>query len=1833
MEGAVEKKWYEMWWSQFKLLLWKNWKIMLRNRRSTIVQLAAPAFFVITLFFLEIAVRQDERYAGDLYNIVRTQKPYKVPDIPPCVQGPDTDFCYTFVYAPDTPDVKEIIDLIRTQNNPTIPEDKVRAFDSEDEVDSFLFDHMNTTQASVIFEFDILNSNDSNVPLLRNVTYTVQVNQTDQYSHGVPIRMTDSVGIPLQYAAERALLQWLNRQTTFLNTMHNVSLVKFPHPEVLTTNIIGENGPLWFFAALMFNFVVGLGNIVSEKENKLRAIMKLMGLYDSVYWVTWFITLSVFSTATVFVLIITGAIFQFNFFLKNAFGLYFFLMEFFALSLVSLTFLISTFVRKAAQATGVGFLVFILGFFLLLGGTIVFSVNADNWIRLIFSFFSPTPFSVGLGYLGSATEKEAYPGLSWSEVDNKEVVRGGVISFNQMYGWLILDFFIYLLLALYFDNVIKDQYGTRRPYYYFLMPSYWTGRAKPVSETKGRPKTLAKTESMTLLEVNDEDVIQETKAVREDNLPKNTAVKVQDLTKIYRGERTGCCSCLKAKPKDFYAVNDLNLSIESDTLLCLLGPNGAGKTTTIHMLVGFHEATSGDAVVFGNSIRNNITEVQKVMGVCPQFDILWNELTGEEHLQLFAGLKNIDPVNIEKEVNRLLKEVSLEDSRKVRSVSYSGGMRRRLSVAISLIGNPKIVFLDEPTTGMDPVSRRQVWNIIEKAKKNKVIVLTTHSMEEADILGDKIAIMAQGRLQCVGSSLHLKQKFGAGYRITIGAEENMVDKVIKFVNDNLEGAKLVSQPQSGYMGFTLSRDGTKDLIPFFRKLEGESKKLSLRDVQLSLTTLEEVFLTIAENAELRKIQASIKQQFEDEHKESMGEIDSNGVEMKDMNQTDVENGGVRRKKDKFSRRDQFKALFIKTARLQSRDKKTNICQCLTPFFLVLLLFLFQVLVDYIIDADPVDEVIYQNATQPFHLLSQIYFDGEQCRPEAVGFTQVCPNAFVEDVVLPLYLQGSKILYSSNGVDTELGDYALGTGIFGKVTPVFNETFDHKFQVFNPFGQLTSWTFDLPNWPIRFNFYKYNDKEAIEKYVYDSWDDGQIRIVGGYSFEELDFTNNEFSWFVYFNHTLTFGEDVPFLMNRMTNAIAQLMDEPAIVKLKGIKEMPTLAKDKIFELDLPSLAGAFFYMLVLLQLMPVFLANIVYEKESKIKEIMSMMGLKMNIYWVVHYVFDFFVYFIVMMMLIIAGLIFQFRVFTTNTFLSYFLLFFFWGHVLIAISFVLSTLFSSRRTALIVGYFLVLGIALLCNAVLESVFGDIFGVSAVKRSLLSCVPFFALYRGLVYLTAEVSWSGPGYSISSMNLDVVNIGEVYGFLIVEWCVLMILWLYLEQVVPSGWGVKKHPLFFLGYGKHLESEETLDESVDTSDMPEDVSKEQKAVFKKKAKKRYQVLVKNIKKVYPSVDGNPPKTAVKGVSFGVKKNSCMGILGHNGAGKTTLIHMLIGLFDSTSGTAYICKKNLKNDLEEIHTFMGICPQHDVLWENLTGREHLEFYGRIKGLRGDELKKEVARGLKAVNLWDARNKLSRKYSGGMKRRLSVAIAILGQPKVIFLDEPSTGLDPKSRQDLWKVINDAKKNSSIVLTTHSMEEADAICDRIMIMADGEVKCLGVSADLKHRFGEGFKVSVQVAKHEDDKPVDDFVKEHLPGAVLINELAGSRNYQVGKDEVKLHEVFELFETNKERLHITDWAITNTTLEEVFLRISLANENKGSSEESQSDEDSDQSSEASGRGKKEAKDSESEEEKKKESSSEGSEKEESGSEESEGEEEEEEEEDRESGKEESSSEEDK
>lgn len=215
-----------------------------------------------------------------------------------------------------------------------------------------------------------------------------------------------------------------------------------------------------------------------------------------------------------------------------------------------------------------------------------------------------------------------------------------------------------------------------------------------------------------------------------------TAVQTINLTKKF-GDRT--------------AVNDLNLSIKKGELFSLLGVNGAGKTTTIKMLSCLCKPTSGDAVLLGDSIIKNPFGVKQKINVSPQETAVAPKLTVKENLVLIAGIYGSDKKESVKKADEMIESFGLGEVAKDKAKTLSGGWQRRLSIAMALISNPEILFLDEPTLGLDVLARRELWKVIEKLKGNITIVLTTHYLEEVEALSDRAAVMAKGQLKAVGT--------------------------------------------------------------------------------------------------------------------------------------------------------------------------------------------------------------------------------------------------------------------------------------------------------------------------------------------------------------------------------------------------------------------------------------------------------------------------------------------------------------------------------------------------------------------------------------------------------------------------------------------------------------------------------------------------------------------------------------------------------------------------------------------------------------------------------------------------------------------------------------------------------------------------------------------------------------------------------------------------------------------------------------------------------------------------------------------------------------------------
>lgn len=263
----------------------------------------------------------------------------------------------------------------------------------------------------------------------------------------------------------------------------------------------------------------------------------------------------------------------------------------------------------------------------------------------------------------------------------------------------------------------------------------------------------------------------------------------------------------------------------------------------------------------------------------------------------------------------------------------------------------------------------------------------------------------------------------------------------------------------------------------------------------------------------------------------------------------------------------------------------------------------------------------------------------------------------------------------------------------------------------------------------------------------------------------------------------------------------------------------------------------------------------------------------------------------------------------------------------------------------------------------------------------------------------------------------------------------------------------------------------------------------------------MKQLSKTY---SGTPPKHAVKKLSFGIPMGECFGFLGINGAGKTSTLKILSGEQLPTAGGAALGGLDILTQQVQVRRLLGYCPQFDALLEMLTVREHLQLYARMKGVSEAKLEEVVQQKMKEMDLLSFENKLAGTLSGGNKRKLSVGIAMIGSPSIIFLDEPSTGMDPVARRFMWDVIARVateQKRCSIMLTTHSMEEVQALCTRVGIMVGGQLRCLGSIQHLKDRFGKGYQLDVKLQDVEESRRQEMIDKFTLPAEITTAEMAG------------------------------------------------------------------------------------------------------------------------------------
>ncbi|XP_078132552.1 phospholipid-transporting ATPase ABCA1 isoform X5 [Sander vitreus] len=1575
--------------------------------------------------------------------------------------------------------------------------------------------------------------------------------------------------------------------------------------------------PLYMTLAWIYSVAMIVKGIVAEKEARLKETVRIMGLRSSIYWLSWAVSsvLPLAISALLLALILKyGKVLQYS----DPSVIFFFLLVF-CLATISQCFLISVFFSKANLAAACGGLIY---FVLYLPHILCYAWSdvMGFQAKVVVSLLSCVAF--GYGCDNFAKYEQQGIGIQWYNI-KKSPEDGERYSFVVSIIIMLFDAAFYWVLTWYIENVFPGQYGIPKPWYFPFTASYWCGKASVTGVDHGLLKDSP---------VHNEYLEKPPPGIK-------AGVSIRNLVKIYKTGKK-------------LAVDGLSMDFYENQITSFLGHNGAGKTTTMSILTGLFPPTSGTALINGYDIHTDMDSIRKYLGMCPQHNVLFNELTVEEHIYFYARLKGCSHDEVKHEMDQMIKDVGLPHKRKDLAKNLSGGMQRKLSVAIAFVGGSKIVILDEPTAGVDPYARRGIWELLLKYKQGRTIILSTHHMDEADILGDRIAIISHGKMRCCGSSLFLKKCFGSGYYLTLvrdEAEKMMAQRNgIKHSQDKEEkecpsrdsslddgigsqswgnsdlSADLtavgqivqhhvpeavflesIGQEITYILPYSGARDGTFALL--FQELDLAMADLGLTSYGISDTTLEEIFLKVAEDTGVDVEIPTTKEVLVRDCKRGSRISKRNSIASVHMKTEQV--SGMRELKEKFTSkvedlkriasvsgkgstvitgweliRRQFLALFIKRFHHARRSRKGLIAQVVLPAAFVCLSLIFSLIVPPFAEYPSLELQPWMYGLPQTTFYSKDVPDNVEVSKvvetlvNKPGFGTRCMNGdpipklpcsasgsewftpSVDQSVTDIFLNGNwnmsnpspSCQCSTPKRTIMLPDCPPGAGGLPPPQRIQNTTdtlldltgrnmTDFLVKTFGSSGKTRYGGISVGavNSQVRLTEAAIKASFRDLKNLFSSFQDNltdQIFQNAETLLKKLGTRDNVKVWF----YNQAWHSMVSFLSvanNAILRGNLPAGQDPRQYGISVSNHPLNLTKEQLTSIAMATTSTDLVVSICVIFAMSFipasFVLFLIQERVNKAKHLQFVSGVNPAVYWLANFAWDMCNYIIPCLIVIVIFLCFQQKAYVSPPNLpALILLLILYGWSITPMMYPASFIFSVPSTAYVVLTCINLFIGIngsIATFVMELINDDnVTRINNIVKQVLLIFPHFCLGRGLIDMAKNqatatlfssfgedrfkdpLSWDMVGKNLLAMSIQ----GAVM-------FAITILIQYKFFCKPR-----------LISGKPLSAE---DEDID-------VARERRRVYEGKAQNDL-LRIFDLTKVY-SRKSTP---AVDRLCVGVPAAECFGLLGINGAGKTTTFKMLTGDIPVSGGEAFLNGYSIRTEMRDVHQNLGYCPQFDAINELLTGREHLEFYARLRGVPENEITMVAEWGIQKLGLVKYSNKSAGTYSGGNKRKLSTAMALIGCPPVIFLDEPTTGMDPKARRFLWDcILSVIKEGRSVILTSHSMEECEALCTRMAIMVNGRFKCLGSIQHLKSRFGDGYTVIVRVGGSPPAlKPVEDFVQQSFPGSILKEKHHNTLQYQLPYIQGALANIFSQFTSHQQRLGVEDYAVSQTTLDQVFV----------------------------------------------------------------------------------------
>ncbi|KAI1295429.1 Phospholipid-transporting ATPase ABCA3 [Halotydeus destructor] len=1693
---------------QFSTMMWKIWLIRKRHYVETGFLALSPLLITSFIVYLLGRVSAETAKGGD-------SKPFKVPATiydPSFDLFKDVTMKLDIFYHPDNPDtqlligeMKKIYGSLTTSQN-SVNSINFTGFNFEDSIDASMETELklqaNTSYheyVGFIFEGDVTTTDfsyriftseptpDSRKPFPTTDKASASAVQGLRYPKGF---VSGQIVVNEAYLNLLALKKNHQRVIT-----RDLVLQKFPYPSYTDPNLPDYIPRFKFLGTIIItSFALLFMNVVKdlckEKTNKSKELFAMMGLSDWVYWSSTFAAYFLLFSVQVFLILLIiytnlgydgATVITYS----NASVIYL-AFSLFGANLIVFAMFLSIFISSPKYAGTVSMFTFI---FCNSGGsrirdlfdedtgkksvlaTIVFSMlptlGMDSSLEIIHKFEN-----LGEGSTYGNLFDYVYP---YSDISL------GAVMICMLFSCLFWSFMIW-----YVDNVWPWQNGVPKAPWFPCTQDYWTTKA---------------------------DYSQYTKADRDPKYFEAEPTNVSPAVELVNVQK---------KFGNKFAVKNVDLDIYPGQITVLLGHNGAGKTTTMSMMTALLTPTSGKIRVNGFDVVTQTKQARQSIGLCPQTNVLYEDLNCEEHLILYGGIKGFPSDQIDEEVTDVLAKVQLSEKRRTMSSNLSGGMKRKLNLGIAMVGGTEILVLDEPTSGLDPEARRHLWDVLLNIRKQRTILLTTHEMEEADALGDKLAIMDAGEVKCYGSSLFLKRAFGSGYILHVAKSTNHQKEALKEIIIAVFPNASVEREMDSQVEYVLAGNGQevdRSKFPaFFKQLEDRKNSIGIASFGVTISTMEDVFLKVA----------SLSQ---DKSENIPPEVDQDSAATP-LNQGP--NQSVERRHGCALWLIQLYGLLAK--RIMYFVRSPPILNLIGPA----LWFIFAWwIVNILLSIDMIQH------PKKFSL-------GDTYGPTEVFLLEDSSSG----ANTPLQPHYSSVTLIEKGVLTVLSDISININ-------------DYLLELADE------------------NRVTYKAKHVVGAKVKN--------LIGNGRSYELWYSDEAY-------HSIP--ETISLLYDAL---LSEVVGSPSTVNVTFVP--PNEDKSYFFSAQATLIASFFllpFFATISASYGSHFVIFPSLENTSQAKLVQYMTGLSPVIYWLSNFMFDFLVLLMVMaFMLIVLYFCDSRQVFTAEStvLFAFILLLLLCGIAFILIAYFISIYLSAETNGeitLIQAYSystLLFGFSFYLVDSLRLYSDTLMLIHTYAGFILKFSPAFSLSYGSVKLFRYSSVTRTCDLVPTAVLDRIcdpssfNLKEFFGvgccpekcqelatyfaqatnsesleedfgdefcynykdpfalrntgilqellsiaFLIVA---LLSLIIFVESL--SGKKFFRYIRYRLGHRRNLNSN-----SIQDSDVHEEQLRVSQAI--ESGDFQDTLIVSSLFKKFGKF------VVVNELSFGVHPGECFGVLGINGAGKTTTFRMVTGDILPDAGRALMGPDNsTENNVKSYQKRIGYCPQFNPLLDKLTGKETLCLMGRLRGFSGPHLENLVNELVRMVDLEEHMNKQTHAYSGGNKRKLTVAMALVSAPDLLILDEPTSGVDPGARRKIWSTLAEVKQKygCSIILTSHSMDECEALCARIGIMVKGQFKCLGTLQHLRNKFAQGFSLTLKLKRSKTDAEpalaalVVQDVQVAIPSSYVKDQHETLIYFHVRDTNEKWSRMFEVMESLTKKYDLEDYSLSDTTLEQIFV----------------------------------------------------------------------------------------